>query len=186
MRKLVFTLNLLMIVATTFSQYPCYPKLRRVTLNTNSGYVNINELTTGYGLVGVNVPYSKHFYGLTTMHGYQLNMYGLRVNNTLQGGLATGMLFFESGALFPLYGDIRFIINRRIISPFVFANSGLLINAQDFGDSMLFINGGGGVILKLTDKLAINIGPGLLLHMGPDSGRSSLLNLKLGVILKPI
>ena len=185
MKKLIILLFLIMVVTPVFSQYWCYPKRRPVTLNPNSGYVNINELTSGYGLVVVNVPYSKYFYGLTTMHGYQLNLYGLNVNSTLQGGLATGLLFFDSGVLFPLYGDIRFTMNRRKLSPFFFANSGLLISVENFDRSKLFVSGGGGVQFKINDQIAFNIGPGLFLHMGPHSGRNSLVNLKAGVAYKP-
>jgi len=54
MEKLVIIFTLILSGLAAFSQ----PYKRPVTLNTNSGYVSINELTTGYGLGSTEPDYS--------------------------------------------------------------------------------------------------------------------------------
>lgn len=158
---------------------------RSVTLNPNSGYVTIGEIACGYGLGSSTGGYSKKYLGFTTMHGYQLNFYGLNVNSNLQGGLGTGILFYSKDYLVPLYFDLRFSQNKKQVSLYLFGDAGFLINVKDFNGQMrLFINGGGGVRLKIDDHSAVNVGPGLFIQMGGGT-RDSYLNLKAGISFKP-
>ena len=113
MKKFKIIFVLIIACTTVFGQ----TNHRPVTLNPNSGYININELHYGYGLGGTTRSYSKQFYGLTTMHGYKLNIYGLHINHSLLGGIGTGILFYNGGPLFPLYLDLRFGWNSKKISP---------------------------------------------------------------------
>ena len=98
MKKLLLILAIILNASVVFTQ----PHKRPVTLNPHSGYASINELTAGYGLGSIGPDYSGYFMGLTTTHGYQLNLYGLRVNSSLSGGIGAGMLFYNGGPLFPL------------------------------------------------------------------------------------
>jgi hypothetical protein len=182
MKKLKIILVIIIAGTTLFGQ----TNHRPVTLNPNSGYITINELNLGYGLGTSFRPYSKQFYGLTTMYGYQLNLYGLNVNCGLQGGLGTGVLFYNKDYLFPLYLDVRFFRNKKKASLFIFGDAGLLISIEDFnGQTRLFINGGGGVHVKIDNHLALNIAPGLLIQMGNSVSRDAFVNLKAGVSFKP-
>ena len=151
-----------------------------------SGYININELTFGYGLGSRDVEYSNYFYGLTTVHGYEFNIEPLNIESNLSLCAGTGMLFYGDGALFPLMADIRYAINLRKISPFVSGNGGLLLNIDDIRDaSMIYINGGLGTKIRLGNKLNLSIGTGLFMQFGREDKRDTFANLKVGVAFKP-
>ena len=151
-----------------------------------SGYLNINELTAGYGLGSIETPYSKYFYGFTTIHGYEFNIAPFNIKSGLFVGAGTGMLFYDEGAMFPLLADMRYTITRRKISPFVFGNGGLLVNIDDIrNQSMLSIKGGAGARIRLSEKLNLSIGTGLTMQLHRDDLRDTFLNLKAGVTFKP-
>lgn len=156
-----------------------------VTINPNSGYVTINELNYGFGLGSKDLPYSGYFYGITTMHGYQLNRYGLHIDNSVQAGLATGFLMYNEGNLIPLYLDLRYNINHNMISAFVMGNGGLLINYNDFEQTRLFIKAGGGLRYRINDRFQATFGAGLQVQMGNSSPRDAFATLNAGIIYKP-
>ncbi len=154
--------------------------------DAKSGYVNINELTFGYGLGSRDIEYSNYFYGLTTVHGYEFNIEPFNIESNLSLCAGTGMLFYGEGAMFPLMADIRYAINLRRISPFVFGNGGLLLNIDDIRDaSMIYINGGLGTKIRLGNKLNLTIGTGLFMQFGREDKRDTFANLKVGVTFKP-
>jgi ribulose 1,5-bisphosphate carboxylase large subunit-like protein len=158
---------------------------RPITLNTGSGYVTINEMTGGYGLAGTSSDYADYFYGFTTTHGYQWNMRGLGVNQSMSGAMGAGILIYESGKLFPLFGDLRFTINRAKVSPYFMARGGMLISSENFDKlTQLFINAGAGVNIKIIGNLAVNLGPGLLVQAG-GGARESFVTMNAGIWFKP-
>ena len=182
MKRTLLILTIIFGVAAAYSQ----PYKRPVTLNPGSGYVSINEITAGYGLGSREPDFAGYFLGLTTTHGYQLNLYGLRVNSSLSGGVGTGISLYNGGILFPLYGDVRFTSNRKRVSPFIFARSGLLISVDNFHSlTRVFINGGGGVKFRINEYATLSIAPGLYIQMGSGVSRDAFVDLKAGVSFKP-
>ncbi len=171
---------------TIFIFYTADAQRRRpITINTGSGYVTINEMTGGYGLAGTSSDYADYFYGFTTTHGYQWNMRGLGVNQSMSGAMGAGILIYESGKLFPLFGDLRFTINRTKVSPYFMARGGILISSENFDKlTQLFINAGGGINIKIAGSLAVNLGPGLLVQAGGGS-RESFATMNAGLWFKP-
>jgi hypothetical protein len=181
--------NLLIIsvflLAATFvsAQKPSGSTRQNVTLNPNSGYANVTEATYGYGVAGTTMPYSERYYGFTTSHGYQLNIYGLNLSTNLFIGLGGGLLFYKEGNLIPAFVDFRFTWDKKKIEPFLFGNSGLLFGVKKLGENTkLFINAGGGIKYPIDDSFAISLGAGLLLQMG--TSRASFLNIKAGISYK--
>ena len=69
-------------------------------LNNNPGLITINELHFGIGLGITNVPYSKSFFGFTTINGYQ-------INKNFVAAAGTGLSFYNGGMLVPLFLDFR-------------------------------------------------------------------------------
>lgn len=186
MKKLVVILVFTLACIVAFGQKPLFPKRQAVTLNPNSGYVNINELNYGYGLGALTGPYSKQYFGLTTMHGYQLNIYGLHLNRSFLAGAGAGVLFYEGGPLIPFYLDFRYMWNLKGISPFIYEDSGVLLNFEDLiAGAKMFINPGAGAKLKISGSLAASLGAGLFVQMGTNASRDSFVNLKVGVVFKP-
>ncbi|NLA50308.1 MAG: hypothetical protein GX876_12725 [Bacteroidales bacterium] len=150
------------------------------------GYININELTGGYGLGSTEVANSKFFYGFTTIHGYEFIVSPFSINSGLSLGAGAGMQFYDDAALFPVFGDLRYFVRLKNISPFVFGSSGILMNLDNFRDqSMFFLNGGAGTMVKLSNNLNLSIGAGLFIQFSRDKTRDAFFNLKAGVSFKP-
>ena len=180
MKKLIIILVFTVACVGAFAQNP-HP----VTLNTNSGYVNINEVNYGYGLGTSTGSYTKQYFGLITMHGYQLNIYGLHLNRSFIAGVGSGVLLYNGRLLIPLYLDFRYIWNLKNISPFIYEDSGVLLNFEDLiPGTKMFINPGAGVKLKISGSLSASFGTGLFVQMGPDASRDSFINLKVGIVYK--
>lgn len=146
------------------------------TLNPAPGYITINELTTGFGLGVTDVPFSKSFFGFTTIHGYQ-------VNQSFIAAAGTGLYFYGDGMLMPLFLDFRYRLDINPVTPYFFADGGFLLDFTDFtGKTKLFINPGAGARYTFSSKFAANIGAGLLIQSGIS--RDSFINIKLGMVYK--
>jgi hypothetical protein len=175
-----------MIGNFTYSQKPAFLKFQSVTINPNSGYVSIHDLTYGYGLGRRMKPYGKQYIGFTTMHGYQLNIYGLHIKRSIIAGIGAGVLFYGAQPLIPLYLDFRYIWDFNKISPYIWEDSGVLMNFDNLtGSTKMFINPGAGIKLYISGSLAASLGAGLFVQMGPIVSRDSFVNLKVGVVYKP-
>jgi hypothetical protein len=186
MKRLIIILAYILICTFSYSQKPVFLKLESVTINANSGYVSITDITYGYGLDGSTKPYGRQYIGFTTMHGYQLNLYGLNIKRSLIAGAGIGVLYYDAQPLVPLYLDFRYVWSLKKISPFIYEDNGILMNFDDLqGSTKMFINPGIGIKLKISGSLSANIGAGLFVQMGPDVSRNSFVNLKVGVVYKP-
>jgi hypothetical protein len=183
MKNFLIIIIFLFTSAFLAAQKPSGSTRQNVTLNPNSGYANVSEATLGYGVGGTTMPYSEHYYGFTTSHGYQLNIYGLNLSTNLFIGLGAGLLFYKEGNLVPAFVDFRFTWDKKKIEPFLYGNSGLLFGVKNLDENTkLFINGGGGIRYRIDDSFALSLGAGLLLQMG--TSRASFLNVKAGVSYK--
>jgi len=105
MKRIYIAYALILPCVITFSQDP-----RKITYNPASGYVTINELNYGNGMGSLSY-YGNYFFGITTMHGYQLNIYNLNTDIAVIAGGATGFYTFEDYTLIPLYVDLRVVNN---------------------------------------------------------------------------
>jgi len=183
MRNLIIIILFFLVSAFASAQRSSGSSRQNVTLNPNSGYANITEATFGYGVAGTTMPYSRQYYGFTTSHGYQLNIYGLNLSNNLFMGLGTGLLFYKEGNLVPVFVDFRFTWDKKKIEPFLYGNSGLLFGVKNLDENTkLFINTGGGVRFRIDEAFAVSLGMGLLIQMGIS--RASFPNIKAGVSYK--
>lgn len=183
MKKLLIIHVFLLSAALVNAQRQSGAGRQNVTLNPNSGYANVSEATFGYGVAGTTMPYSRQYYGFTSSHGYQLNIYGLNVSTNLFMGLGSGLLFYKEGNLVPAFVDFRFTWDKRKIEPFLYGNSGLLFGVKNLDENTkLFINAGGGIRFRIDEAFALSLGTGLLLQMG--TSRASFLNVKAGMSYK--
>jgi hypothetical protein len=156
------------------AQYKVVPNMPFSTLNSTPGFVTINEVTYGLGLSGTTAPYSKHFFGFTSVNGYQVNK-----NFIFAGG--TGLYLYESGVLIPLFLDFRFAFYVSRFTPYLFGDGGLLLNVSNFNNTKLFINPGIGVRYALSNNVGLNIGAGILSQVD-GTVRESFLSLKGGLV----
>ena len=148
------------------------------TLNSEKGYITVNEFTFGAGWADVEVPYSQGYFGFTTLHAYH-------ANETVLVGGGTGLLIYDDGLLIPLYADMRVNLKIDVLIPYLSASGGVLFNPSDFGSgTKIFINPALGVMAPLSRSLAVNISGGFLLQMTPNSSSASFVNGKAGVTYK--
>ena len=171
-RAVVIALLLVCFASVARGQYRVTPNKPFSTLRSTPGWVTILELTTGYGLKGQTYDYSKHFFGFTTVTGYQVNA------NFFAGG-GTGLLFYDAGLLVPLFLDFRYAFYSGQITPYVFGDGGLLLNFSDLNTTKLFINPGVGARYTLTKNIGINAGAGIISQVD-GKNRASFVNLKVG------
>ncbi len=142
--------------------------------NITPGYITINEFTGSVGLGSKDPQYSDYFFGVTTLHGYQLNKHFLAA-----GG--TGVLFYDKGVLIPLIIDLRYSFNGSKFIPYFYGDGGVLLNSKQV--IKLFVNPGIGIKYFLTNHLVLTVGAGMWVQA--DIRRDSFLNFKLGIAYKP-
>jgi hypothetical protein len=177
MKNAIF--SIVIVFCTTFivsAQYKVVPNMPFSTLNSTPGFITINEVTYGLGLSGITAPFSKHFFGFTTVDGYQ-------VNKNFIFAAGTGLCFYENGMLIPLFLDFRFAFYINRLTPYLFGDGGLLLNPSNFNNSKLFINPGLGARYTLSRDIGLDLGAGVLSQVD-GTVRESFLNLKLGVVYK--
>jgi hypothetical protein len=153
-------------------QYKVTPNKPFSTLRSTPGFVSINEFTVGTGLHGKTAPYSKQFLGFTSVFGYQIN------SNFFTGG-GLGLSFYDGGLLVPLFLDFRYAFYSGQITPYVFADGGILLKVTDLDDSKLFLNPGAGARYTISNNFAVNIGLGILSQVDGNN-RASFVNFKIG------
>ena len=175
--KLYTVLLLFCTISATYAQDIVAPNLPATTLNTSPGFITINELHAGIGLGITEVPYSKYFFGFTTINGYQ-------INKNFVAAAGTGLSFYNGGMLLPLFLDFRFRFNISQFTPYLFADGGFLLKLSSLNETKLFINPGLGIRYAVSDKLAVNLGGGFLVQMGSEGLRDTFITFKTGVTYK--
>lgn len=175
-RAISFIVIIFIATSIVTAQYKVVPNMPYSTLNTAPGFITINEATFGVGLSGTTAPFSKQFFGFTSVNGYQ-------VNRNFIFAAGTGLSFYESGLLVPLFLDFRFSFYISRLTPYIFGDGGLLINVSDLNNTKLFINPGVGARYTLSRGIALNLGAGILSQVD-GTVRESFLNLKFGLVYK--
>lgn len=172
MKNLFISLLLIWISGYLFAQDKVNPNKPFDTLSSEPGYITINELSAGFGLGQTGPDYSRFFFGFTTIHGQQINK-----RFTASGG--TGILFYNGGALLPLFIDVRFRFDLKPVTPYLWTQEGVMVNFSDFQDSKIFVALGVGGQLAFSKKLAANLGIGGLIQS--SGARDSFIVVKGGI-----
>lgn len=168
----VFTFTLFRVSA----QDLVYPNMPYETLETSGGIISITEFQTGFGAGDVSVPYSKNFSGFTTLVGSQ-------INRSFIIAAGTGLSIYDDGSLVPLFLDIRCKMNFSRLTPYLYADGGLLLNFSNLDETQIFMNPGIGASYSVFRKFAVNLSTGFLMQTG-YSVINTFINLKMGVICK--
>ncbi len=178
MRIKLSLLLLLICVSGAFAQPDQrIAKSPRVTYDWQPGFVSITEATGAFGLGIKDLPYSKYYYGLTTMAAYQFT-------RNIKAGAGIGIQFHNGGNLFPLFIDARYSINAQEVVPFLSASGGLGMNMKDFrNQTYVFVNPAIGVRWVAARRTGITVATGLMMMSG-EFTRNSYINFRLGMELK--
>ena len=142
------------------------------------GIFSINDLTYGLGLSNADVPYSKSYIGFNTIHGYQINK-----NYVI--ALGAGYFVYKEGNALPLFMDVRYrFYTTSILTSFLYGDGGFIFHVSGLKEgSKVFINPGIGLRYDFSKDLAGNFGLGMMVQQGTI--RSSFINIKVGMTLKP-
>jgi len=143
-----------------------------------SGFVNVTELSgSSYGLRHAGSPNEDYYYGVTDILGYQIDKH-------FMVGAGFGFMAYDSSSLVPIFFEARFTTCFKKINPWLFYDSGFLIDFKNIADgSQMFINPGAGLSLSISPKTEVTFGAGLMMQMQPGH-RTSFINFKLGVIFR--
>jgi hypothetical protein len=136
-------------------------------------FYNATDLAGGYGLNYRDIPYSSHFYGLTTVNG-------LLIDNHFMGGIGVGLLNFDAGLVAPIFMEFRYHFGSSDFKPYIYTDGGFELKFDDFQNSSLFISPGVGLTSKLNEKFALDLGLGYFQHR--EAIRSSFITFKLGLV----
>ena len=176
MKKSITILTILFSIGfTLFAQKRNDSYLPVTKLNPDQGFITINEFHAGLGLGKTDTPYSSGFLGFTTSNGYQFN-------KSIVAAVGTGLTFYESGLLVPLYLDFRYRFDIGRFTPYIIADGGFLINFSELANPRLFINPGVGLRYALSSYLALNASTGLLTQYGQN--RDTFVNFRTGFTYK--
>lgn len=143
-----------------------------------SGFVNITEVSgSSFGLSHDGSPNEDYYFGVTNIFGYQIDKHFL-------AGAGFGFLAYDSSNLYPVFIDLRFTTCFRHINPYLFYDSGILIDFGNVADgSQMFINPGIGLSWSFSHRIEGTFGAGLMMQM-QSNHRTSFINLKLGLIFR--
>lgn len=177
MKRINFLIIALISTVALNAQDFVMPNRPKAILDSRSGYITFNELNGGIGLGAINVPFSKYFFGFTTIHGYQVNK-----DFVTCGG--TGILFYNEGTLVPLFLDFRFNLRINTFTPYLMADGGMLLNFSNINSTRLFINPAIGVRYSLSVKLAATFSTGFWMQQG-GGNRDSFIPFRAGIVYKP-
>jgi hypothetical protein len=147
------------------------------------GYFNLTEGHYGFGLYIRDVPFSHHFWGVTTVNG-------MRFGNGLAIGAGIGYLGYNGGWLMPLYADGRYYMGKQKNKFFVMLSGGFLFNFGDFSEeSNLFANPGAGMTIPVAKNTHLSFAVGLFSQFDKNiftkegaGYRDSFINMKLGLL----
>lgn len=173
----------LLFLAVSFSALTAQPsnliaRHPKVTYDWKPGFISITELTGATGLGLTDYEFSKQYYGITTFAGYQFT-------RNIRIGAGAGIHIHNNGPLFPLYLDLRANLNSQAVVPFLAGSGGVMIDFTDFGDTRVFINPAVGIRYVAASRKAVTLQTGLMVTTGGPNERSSFINFKIGIELKP-
>lgn len=178
--KTPLTVLLFFLTITTVLGQPDNKVAHTPTLNHDwrMGYINITELGGGLGLSTTSVPYSKSYFSITNINGYQFS-------RNIKGGIGVGLQFHNGGMLVPVFIDGRFSFSAQEVVPFFSIDGGLAMSLEDFNaQSRIFFNPAVGVKYVAMPKIAFSLSGGLMVQAGGAERRSSFISLRLGVEFK--
>lgn len=176
--KHILTLLLLALSVSVVTAQPNdrIAKTPKVNYDWRPGFVSITEFTGAFGLINTSTPYSRYYYGITTMAGYQFT-------RNIKAGVGAGVHLHNDGTLFPLYLDFRYSFNSQNIIPFISGTGGAAFNLRDIDMTYLYINPAIGIKWVAANRTGISFSSGLNIMTAPG-GRNSFINFKLGLELK--
>ena len=179
MKSLLTFFFLLVVFISTAAGQPDQKiaKVPKISYDWRPGFISITEVTGGIGIGTTDVAYSKYYYGITTLAGYQFT-------RNIKAGAGLGVQFHNDGTLFPVFIDARYSFSAQQYVPFFSATGGLGMSLENFRDqTYVFVNPMFGIRWVAANRTSIAFSGGLMMMSG-EFTRNSFINFKLGLELK--
>jgi hypothetical protein len=176
MRKFLLLFSVTLINSVfTFSQHNRAGENLSFRYYASPGFVNVSELNAAIGAEDSITGNAKYYFGLTNVFGYQ-------INRNFFGGAGIGLLIYENTLLVPVYLEYKYSVYTKGLTPFLYADGGVIIDPSDFYDeSKIFLNPGIGISRTLSPKLEINLSAGFMVQSRSSFSRVTYINFKLGI-----
>jgi hypothetical protein len=148
-----------------------------VNYDWQAGYVNITEIVGGPGMSATEYPYSRYYFGITTVNGYQFT-------RNIKAGVGLGIHIHNEATLFPAYIDARYSFSAQQWVPFIAASGGLALNFKDLENrTWIFLSPSAGIRYVAANRTAVTFSAGLM-SMAGEGTRHSFISLKAGIEFK--
>jgi len=146
--------------------------------NYRNRFFSHTEIDLAFGLGSTELPYSRQFFGATSIVGYHFN-------SRLYTGLGAGIFDYSSGVMAPVLIHARYNFSDRRISPFICSDLGMLINLSGTDiDNPFYANPGVGIAVLTQRNRVFTSTVSLYTHWKKEVIRESFINLKIGLLLK--
>lgn len=174
--RTIFT-SLLLILSLTALDAQRLANSPKVNYDWKPGFVSITEFSGAIGIGITDVPFSKYYYGISTMAAYQFT-------RNIKAGAGVGIQTHNGGTLFPVFVDARVSFNAQELVPFISASGGLGVNFGDIrNQSYVYVNPSAGIRWVAASRKGISLSGGLMMMSG-EFTRNTFINFKLGLELK--
>lgn len=170
-------LALLIVVSLTGQSYkkitnPSYMYV------SSPGFVNITGIDGAIGLRDTTATNSKYYFSLTNVFGYQ-------VDRNFFAGIGAGLYYCDDNILIPLYLENKYSFYLKGITPYFYADGGLLLSIKSFTDeSKIFVNPGFGISRYISPAIEGSLSAGYMLQARTTLNRVSFLNFRLSIIYR--
>ena len=146
--------------------------------NYRNGFFSHTEIDLAFGLGSTELPYSRQFFGATTIGGYHFKSYFFT-------GLGVGIFDYNSGVMAPVFFHARYNFSDKRVSPFLCSDVGMLFNVAGTDiDNPFYANPGAGISVLTQRKRTFTATVSLYTHWKKNVVRESFINLKIGLLLK--
>jgi hypothetical protein len=177
-RFLIAAFTLVVFTVSSYGQQ--YGEIRNPSVRyiSSPGFVNITEINGAIGLSDSAATNSKYYFGVTDVFGYQ-------INRNFFGGVGIGYLHYDGGQLFPLYLEYGYSMYLKRLTPYFYADGGILADPTAFrSESKIFINPGIGISRYISSRLEGNLSVGFMVQSRSTLNRVTFVNFKLGIIFR--
>jgi len=181
MKKSILLLLMLVFIVPLYGQLNNkVGKTPAVSRDWQPGVINITEINYGLGLGETDVPYSKSYFGVTNVTGYQFS-------RNAKAGIGIGFQQHNGGTLIPVFIDGRLSPDMQDVVPFLAVAGGLAVSPDNMNSqTRVFVNPSVGVRFISLPRVILTGSVGLMTQAGGGESRSSFICFKFGTEFKKV
>lgn len=152
-------LGIFILLMPAAGQGKVYPHNQFKKYKLNNGIVTGIDIQTSPGLALPAYSATGTFAGVEVLAGYAINR-----NFTISAG--TGLSYYKAGYRVPVFLDIKYGLSRQKLSPFFYADEGILLTNDHFSNTRIFLNLGAGVQYSVNYDFSFVFSGGIWVQQG--------------------